>query len=133
MENKVIATYAVAIDIEGLDKLKNLSEKLSEQVSEISATVQEINHLKLELKINQPKTDDLEVDVSETPSLTDKLSKIETKVSGLEDELKRTNSKLNAVDSKTIVKKCTVHLDEAEFKERVSDLLNRLKPQQSDL
>lgn len=95
MEEK---TYVnVAIDIEGLDKLKNLSEKLSEQVSEISATVQEINHLKLELKINHPKTEDIEVEVLETPSLTDRLSAIETKMSSLEEELKKANSKLNAI------------------------------------
>ncbi|WP_157761117.1 hypothetical protein [Pseudolactococcus piscium] len=65
--------------------------------------------------------------------LTSKVTLLEAEISNLEEELKRINSKLNAVDSKTIVTKRTVHLDEVEFKERVSDLLNQLKPQQPDL
>lgn len=66
-------TYVnVEIDIEGLDKLKSLSEKLSEQASEISATVQEINHLKLELKIGQSTTNRSELDSSEVSSSTSK-------------------------------------------------------------
>lgn len=133
MENKVIATYAVAINIEGLDKLKNLSEKLSKQVSEISNTVQEINHLKLELKINHPKTEDIEAEVSETPSLTDRLSKIETNVSGLEEKLKKANSKLNAIGSKEIGTGCTIHFNKEAFEKISPDLLRQLKLQQSDL
>ena len=127
-------TYVnVAIDIEGLDKLKNLSEKLSEQASEISATVQEINHLKLELKINHPKTEDIEVEVLETPSLTDRLSAIETKMSSLEDEAKRTSSKLNAVGSKEIGTGCTIHFNKEAFEKFTPDLLHQLILQQSDL
>lgn len=54
MKQKEIITVNVAVDIDGLDKLKNLSEKLSEQAFEIGKTIKEINNLKLELKINQP-------------------------------------------------------------------------------
>lgn len=54
MNQKETITVNVAVDIDGLDKLKNLSEKLSEQAFEISKTIEEINYLKLELKINQP-------------------------------------------------------------------------------
>lgn len=54
MKQKEIVTVNVAVDIDGLDKLKSLSEKLSEQAFEISKTIEEINYLKLELKINQP-------------------------------------------------------------------------------
>lgn len=125
MENKVIATYAVAIDIEGFDKLKNLSEKLSKQVSEISNTVQEINHLKLEFKINHPKNDDIEAEYSETPSLTDRLSKIETNVSGLEEELKKANSKLNAIGP--------VNIKLGTFDAKNVELKNIGRPMKSEL
>lgn len=72
MKQKEIITVNVAVDIDGLDKLKNLSEKLSEQAFEISKTIEEINYLKLELKINQPKTVQSELDSSEVSSSTSK-------------------------------------------------------------
>ncbi|WP_413523072.1 hypothetical protein [Lactococcus raffinolactis] len=72
MKQKEIITVNVAVDIDGLDKLKSLSEKLSEQAFEISKTIEEINYLKLELKINQPKTVQSELDSSEVSSSTSK-------------------------------------------------------------
>lgn len=72
MKQKEIITVNVAVDIDGLDKLKSLSEKLSEQAFEIRKTIEEINYLKLELKINQPKTVQSELDSSEVSSSTSK-------------------------------------------------------------
>lgn len=72
MKQKEIITVNVAVDIDGLDKLKSLSEKLSEQAFEISKTIEQINYLKLELKINQPKTVQSELDSSEVSSSTSK-------------------------------------------------------------
>lgn len=72
MKQKEIITVNVAVDIDGLDKLKSLSEKLSEQAFEISKTIEQINYLKLELKINQPKTVKSELDSSEVSSSTSK-------------------------------------------------------------
>ena len=72
MKQKEIITVNVAVDIDGLDKLKSLSEKLSEQAFEISKTIEEINYLKLELEINQPKTVQSELDSSEVSSSTSK-------------------------------------------------------------
>ena len=72
MKQKEIITVNVAVDIGGLDKLKSLSEKLSEQAFEISKTIEEINYLKLELEINQPKTVQSELDSSEVSSSTSK-------------------------------------------------------------
>lgn len=72
MKQKEIITVNVAVDIDGLDKLKSLSEKLLEQAFEISKTIEQINYLKLELKINQPKTVKSELDSSEVSSSTSK-------------------------------------------------------------
>lgn len=69
----------------------------------------------------------------EKEQLASMVTMLGDKVSSLEEEQKRINSKLNAVDSKTIVIKCTIHFDEVEFKEHFSGSLNQLKPQQSDL
>ena len=65
--------------------------------------------------------------------LASKVTMLGDKVSSLEEEHKRINSKLNAIDSKTIVTKCNIHFNEVEFKEHFSGSLNQLKPQQSDL
>ncbi|KSU06619.1 hypothetical protein KGN15_004080 [Lactococcus lactis] len=50
MENVKIK---VEIEAEGLEELKNLSQKLREQASEIVDTIHKINSVQLELKLNQ--------------------------------------------------------------------------------
>ncbi|KST98423.1 hypothetical protein V6S65_09855 [Lactococcus lactis] len=50
MENVKIK---VEIEAEGLEELKNLSQKLTEQASEIVDTIHKINSVQLELKLNQ--------------------------------------------------------------------------------
>jgi hypothetical protein len=50
MEN---VNIKVEIEAEGLEELKNLSQKLTEQASEIVDTIHKINSVQLELKLNQ--------------------------------------------------------------------------------
>ncbi|MBU5243469.1 hypothetical protein [Lactococcus lactis] len=50
MENVKIK---VEIEAEGLEELKNLSQKLTEQAAEIADTIHKINSIQLELKLNQ--------------------------------------------------------------------------------
>lgn len=44
---------SIEVEVEELDKLKDLSNKLKQQVIDLDETISEIQFLNLELKINQ--------------------------------------------------------------------------------
>lgn len=52
-EKTINKKVSIEVEVEGLDKLKDLSNKLKQQVLDLDETISEIQFLKLELKINQ--------------------------------------------------------------------------------
>lgn len=54
MSDKIVnQKVSIEVEVEGLNKLKDLSNKLKQQVIDLDETISEIQFLKLELKINQ--------------------------------------------------------------------------------
>lgn len=54
MSDKIVNQKVnITVEVEGADKLKDLSHKLKQQVKEMNETIIEIQLLELKLKINQ--------------------------------------------------------------------------------
>lgn len=54
MSDKIVSQKVnITVEVEGADKLKDLSDKLKQQVKEMNETIIEIQLLELKLKINQ--------------------------------------------------------------------------------
>lgn len=54
MNNKIEnQKVSISVKVEGIDQLMNLADKLKRQVKEVEDTINKIQYLNLELKINQ--------------------------------------------------------------------------------